>query len=43
MTLNVKDNDGNYRQLHTEKAAECIDYNVEDDIAQSINLVRTKE
>lgn len=26
-----KDKDGNYRQLHTEKAAECIDYSVEDD------------
>ena len=26
-----KDKDGNYRQLHTEKAAECIDYGVEDD------------
>lgn len=26
-----KDKDGNYRQLHTEEAAESIDYNVEDD------------
>ncbi len=26
-----KDKDGNYRQLHTEQAAECIDYSVEDD------------
>lgn len=26
-----KDKDGNYRQLHTEQAAECIDYNVEED------------
>ena len=26
-----KDKDGNYRQLHTEAAAECIDYNVEND------------
>jgi hypothetical protein len=24
-----KDKDGNYRELHTEEAAECIDYNVE--------------
>jgi len=24
-----KDKDGNYRQLHTKEAAECIDYNVE--------------
>ena len=24
-----KDKDGNYRDLHTEEAAECIDYNVE--------------
>lgn len=26
-----KDKDGNYRQLHTEAAAECIDYSVEND------------
>ncbi len=26
-----KDKDGNYRQLHTEAAAECIDYSVESD------------
>ncbi|RRD00336.1 type I phosphomannose isomerase catalytic subunit [Prevotella sp. OH937_COT-195] len=26
-----KDRDGNYRQLHTQKAAESIDYTVEDD------------
>ena len=26
-----KDKDGNYRELHTEEAAECIDYNVESD------------
>jgi len=26
-----KDKDGNYRQLHTEEAAECIDYSVESD------------
>ena len=26
-----KDKDGNYRQLHTEEAAECIDYNVSED------------
>lgn len=26
-----KDKDGNYRQLHTEQAAECIDYHVEQD------------
>ena len=26
-----KDKDGNYRQLHTEVAAECIDYSVEND------------
>lgn len=26
-----KDKDGNYRQLHTKEAAECINYNVEDD------------
>lgn len=26
-----KDKDGKYRQLHTEKAAECIDYHVEKD------------
>ena len=26
-----KDKDGNYRQLHTEEAAECIDYSVEND------------
>ena len=46
MTLN----DGNYRQLHTEKAAECIDYNVEDDYRakykpcknKGIELVRCK-
>lgn len=45
-----KDNDGNYRQLHTEKAAECIDYNVEDDYRakykpcknKGIELVRCK-
>ena len=24
-----KDKDGNYRQLHTKEAAECINYNVE--------------
>jgi len=24
-----KDKDGNYRELHTEEAAECIDYNIE--------------
>ena len=45
-----KDNDGNYRQLHTEKAAGCIDYNVEDDYRakykpcknKGIELVRCK-
>ena len=26
-----KDKDGNYRQLHTKEAAECINYTVEDD------------
>ena len=26
-----KDKDGNYRQLHTKEAAECIDYHVEND------------
>ena len=26
-----KDKDGNYRQLHTEEASECIDYSVEND------------
>lgn len=26
-----KDKNGNYRQLHTREAAECIDYNVEND------------
>ena len=26
-----KDEDGNYRQLHTQEAAECINYTVEDD------------
>lgn len=26
-----KDKDGNYRQLHTKEAAECINYNVEQD------------
>lgn len=26
-----KDKDGNYRQLHTKEAAECINYNVESD------------
>ncbi|PJI20784.1 mannose-6-phosphate isomerase [Prevotella intermedia] len=26
-----KDKDGNYRQLHTEAAAECIDYSIEND------------
>lgn len=26
-----KDKNGNYRELHTEEAAECIDYNVESD------------
>ena len=26
-----KDKDGNYRQLHTEEASECIDYSVESD------------
>lgn len=26
-----KDKDGNYRELHTKEAAECIDYNVESD------------
>ena len=26
-----KDKDGNYRQLHTEEAAECIDYSIESD------------
>ena len=27
-----KDKDGNYRQLHTKEAAECIDYNVQADL-----------
>ncbi|MBO4827688.1 MAG: class I mannose-6-phosphate isomerase [Prevotella sp.] len=26
-----RDKDGNYRQLHTKEAAECIDYHVQDD------------
>ena len=29
-----KDKDGNYRQLHTKEAAECIDYNVQADYRQ---------
>ena len=29
--LKRKDKDGNYRQLHTKEAAECINYTVEDD------------
>ena len=29
-----KDKDGNYRQLHTQEASECIDYNVKDDYRQ---------
>ncbi len=43
-----KDKDGNYRQLHTKQAAECIDYNVESDYQthyievrnQGVNLVQ---
>ena len=29
-----KDKDGNYRQLHTQEASECIDYDVKDDYRQ---------
>ncbi len=29
-----KDKDGNYRQLHTQEASECIDYNVKEDYRQ---------
>jgi mannose-6-phosphate isomerase len=29
-----KDKDGNYRQLHTQEASECIDYCVKDDYRQ---------
>lgn len=43
-----KDKNGNYRELHTEQAAECIDYNVEPDyrtdyvptLNQGVSLVR---
>ena len=43
-----KDKDGNYRQLHTKEAAECINYNVEKDYRttyvpqrnQGVSLVR---
>jgi len=35
-----KDKDGNYRQLHTREAAECIDYNVENDY--QVNYVPMK-
>ena len=33
-TSNARDKDGNYRQLHTKEAAECIDYTVLPDYRQ---------
>ena len=48
--FNRRDKDGNLRELHTEKAAECIDYNVQKDYRvdyvpaknQGVSLVRCK-
>lgn len=37
-----KDKDGNYRELHTEQAAECIDYNVENDYRTKYNPEKNK-
>ena len=37
-----KDKDGNYRELHTEEAAECIDYNVEPNYRTEYTPVKNK-
>ena len=37
-----KDKDGNYRELHTEEAAECIDYNVEPSYRTEYNPVKNE-
>ncbi len=37
-----KDKNGNYRELHTERAAECIDYNVEKDYRMAYNPIRNQ-
>lgn len=37
-----KDKDGNYRQLHTKEAAECINYNVESNYRTDYTLVKNQ-
>ena len=42
MLFRSKDKDGNYRQLHTKEAAECIDYTVLADYCQNYTLAKNQ-